>query len=73
MKYNLECNVEDDEIYDLGYQIKYNANGYLNNKRIDENYIINEPGRYVLKLTGDGVEDKIIIFEVDDLMKKYQC
>lgn len=63
----LKTNVKNFSVYDVGLKLEFNAIGYLNGKQIENNYIINESGNYLLELYGISGEKESIYFIVDNL------
>lgn len=49
---NLEVNITNGVIYRLGYMLRFTGEGYLNGRKIYNNYSINEEGEYKLELVG---------------------
>jgi len=47
-----DINIDDDNIYTKGVILSFTGIGYLNNKKIDNGYVINEPGSYELNVIG---------------------
>lgn len=64
--YFFKSNISNDEVFDKGIIINFNGVGYLNDKLIDQNYKINDAGKYILEVIGEG-EKKIINFKIDEL------
>ncbi len=66
----LECSIVDGGIYDIGTVLEMNAEGYLNDERITNYHIIEEPGHYELELVGAQDDCTTISFEIRDLSIK---
>lgn len=47
-----QVSVENNQIYDLGVKIEFNGNGKLNGEEIVSGTRLNQPGDYILELTG---------------------
>jgi len=65
------CNIINDYIYPLGYNIKFSGNAYLNGLPIDNNYPVTEEGEYQLILCGKSEEIKYN-FKVYDMDVNYK-
>ena len=46
--------LKDNETYDINVVISANSNFKINNKLVDNNYIIKEEGVYVIELIGNN-------------------
>ena len=64
---DLVVSVKDHEIYDLNTKLIFNGEGLLNNQRITSNYVVTEPGDYILEITGRDHRKKFINFTVKEL------
>lgn len=62
----LDCNIEENNIYQTGYKIRFNGEGTLNGEEINNEYIINDIGKYQLVIKGN-TDTKLITFSIDDL------
>ena len=61
-----QCNVKENEVYQIGYKLDFNGLGSLNGNIINSGYIINDIGKYQLVIGGVN-ETKIITFSISDL------
>lgn len=61
-----EISIKDNETYDINVVISANSNFKINNKLVDNNYIIKEEGVYVIELIGNN-ETSIYTIEVKKL------
>ncbi|MBQ7277282.1 MAG: hypothetical protein IJS58_08570 [Bacilli bacterium] len=70
LKYNYyindDANVNNNQIYQLGYHLYFIGEAYLNDDLIESGYVIDEEGKYVLTIQGTN-QKKIINFEVREL------
>ena len=64
-----DCNINNNEVYQIGQKLLFNGEGLLNGDEIKSEYIINDVGKYQLVISGLN-ETKIILFEVKDLTLK---
>lgn len=70
----LNSSVKNNQVYDNNIKISFNGIGFLNNKPISSNYLINTPGEYKLKILGYNTETTIN-FEVINIttqQEKYE-
>lgn len=65
--YPLKINIRNKENYDVGLQLKFNGQGYLNDESIPNDYKINAEGKYVLEIMGSGDEKKVYHFSISKL------
>lgn len=63
----LKTNVKNFSVYDKGIKLEFNAIGYLNGKKIENNYEVLECGNYLLELYGASDEKESIYFIVEEL------
>lgn len=63
----LKTNVESDEVYQIGYKLSFNGYGKLNGIEIDDGFIVNDIGKYLLEIDGENVEKMVISFEISNL------
>jgi len=60
----LEANVNEGNIYPVGYRLLFTGQALLNQKNILNNYRIDQPGQYRLELQGTKGEVEVINFMV---------
>lgn len=60
----LITNVEEYEVLNEDFELQFNGIGYLDNKPIDNNYIVKDVGNHFLELYGSNGAKKTINFEV---------
>lgn len=61
-----KINIINDEIYDVGIKLTFNGDGYLNDDKIDNNFVVDKEGTYSLMVVGSNAR-KIINFTVKNL------
>ena len=64
-----KCSIVDKKEYDLGVKLEFNGVGYLNGEKIENGFIVNEYGSYLLEVVGKE-ESKYYTFIVKDLTIK---
>ena len=60
------CNITNNNIYPVGYNIFFSGTAFLNDEEVYNNYEVMNPGEYKLKLVGKD-EEVIINFKVYDM------
>lgn len=68
--YRPRFNVKNGEIYDVGYTLFFNGEGYLNNEPVRIGHAVAEPGNYILEIVGNGGERSSVFFSVAYLSEK---
>lgn len=64
---DLAVSVKDHQTYDLNTKLTFNGEAILNNQRITSNYVVKEPGTYILEITGKDNRKKFINFTIENL------
>ena len=59
-----DINVINGETYELGYVLRFNGDGYLNEELISNNYVLDKEGIYTLKVIGKNNELLMFTFSV---------
>lgn len=67
-----DFNVKIDEIYDVGYELKFNGVGYLNGVLVENGYIINQNGNYTLEVYGNNKIKREINFKISKYELEYK-
>ena len=57
----------ENGIYEPGYKVEFNGTGFLNGEEINNGFIVNDIGKYLLAIYGINNEKEVINFEIDDL------
>lgn len=65
-------NVKINEIYDTGFKLEFNGEGYLNGNKIENGYIINQEGKYTLEVYGNKQIKREINFEIKHYKLSYE-
>ena len=68
IKVELNANISNNNIYNIGLFLNFNADAYLNNEKINNNYQINLPGTYEIKfidVNGNEIKYHIIIENIN--------
>lgn len=65
----LQCNLINKGIFDLGVSIEANGEMFLNGEKIDDGYIFYKEGEYLLEIKGEKVETLYLI-KVENLSKE---
>ncbi len=66
----LKINVNNDENYDIGSILKFNAKAYLNNEAIESGFILNNIGKYQLDILSENDDKQTFYFNVVDKSEK---
>ena len=64
---DLKKNVENEEVYQTGYKLSFNGYGKLNGEEINDGFIVEDIGKYLLEIEGENVEKELVSFTISQL------
>lgn len=67
-----DFNVRINEVYDAGYELKFNGTGYLNGILIESGYTITKDGSYTLEVYGNNEIKREINFKINKYKLDYK-